>query len=311
MTILHVYSNRHIADQSKSITKGDWIYLENALSLDLWRFWFIDNGIDEDMLNITYITHEEYFELRKNIIDQIIGNPPYTKGNEKLYTRFTEKALDICDNVTFVMPVDLESNHVTLQAHNKRVKTHLKELSENISHWFPNVSQDNIHKVVLDKNIVNNIEEYKNPLDNYELIFKDRKRIKVIKGSNNIETADEVLVGKQAVSRVLKGNNIVYKTVDTKVAEKFNKSKKLNSEWIVFVNHTPSRGLFNCAYIKNDNNPWSMNVIAIEAESEDSAQKLQKWLTSEIIQNEINKMFELKNVYTVSKEILENLPWYE
>jgi hypothetical protein len=310
MTTLHIYANRHIKSQSETINTGDWIFLENALSQDLWSFWFVDNDIDESSLDITYVTQEEYLNLKKINIDEIIGNPPYTKGNEKLYTKFTEKALEICDKVTFIIPVDLDSNHVTLKAHNNRVKTHLKELGENVSHHF-NVGLNNIHKVVLDKNIVNTVEEYNNPLDNYDPILKDRKRIKITKGSNTIETAEEVECGTQAVSRLLKGNKIVYKTVSNLIAEKFNKTKKLETDWMVFVNHTPSRGLFNCAYVKNENQPWSMNVIAIGVNTEQEARNLQSWLTSETIQSEIRKMFELKNVYTVSKEILENLPWYE
>ena len=103
MTTLHVYSNRHIEDQTKSITKGDWIYLDNSLSLDLWRWWFIDNSIDEDALNITYIAHKEFWDLSLNEndkFDNVVGNQPYQfkkPGQEKstvIWHLFIPKVFD-------------------------------------------------------------------------------------------------------------------------------------------------------------------------------------------------------------------------
>jgi hypothetical protein len=267
-------------------------------------------GVDESKLSLTYITNEEFFNLNENRFDNVVGNPPYTKGNVKLYTRFTQKALELSDSVTFVMPVDLESNHVTLKAHNHRVKTHLKELGENVSHHF-NVGYDNIHVVHLDKNIQNEVEEYANPLDSYIPIFPKRKRFSVYKGSLAIESAEHIENGLPSVDKVQRGNNLVIKNVDPNLIKIANKNRKVSSPWIVFINHTPSKGLFNCAYIENQGQPWSMCVIAIEADSEKDAISLQNWLTSNTIQKEIKAMFELKKVYTVSKEMLEMLPWYE
>jgi hypothetical protein len=307
---LHVFDNRHISNAVKDIKKDDTIVLINQLSQDLWSFYFKYNNIDEARLQVKYITQEEFFSMTKVKFDKIVGNPPYTKGNEKLYTRFTQKALELSDSVTFVMPVDLESNHVTLKAHNHRVKTHLKELGENVSHHF-NVGYDNIHVVHLDKNIQNEVEEYVNPLDLYIPIFPKRKRLSVFKGSLAIESAEHVKNGLPSIDKVQRGNNLIIKNVDPNLVKIANKNRKVSSPWLVFVNHTPSKGLFNCAYIENKGQPWSMCVIAIEADSEKDAISLQNWLTSETIQKEIKTMFDLKKVYTVSKEMLEMLPWYE
>lgn len=310
MTTIHVFDNRHIKSQVQKIKHGETIVLMNSLSRKRWARYFQFNNINEEKLELKYITQEEFFALKEVKFDNIVGNPPYTKGNEKLYTRFTEKALELSDNVTFVMPVDLESNHVTLKAHNHRVKKHLKKLGENVSSQF-NVGYDNIHVVYLDKKIENKIEEYVDPLDSYVPTHLDRKRLSVFKGSLTIESAEDTNGGLPAVDKVQRGNNIVIKHVRHDLVEIANKNRKVSSPWLVFVNHTPSKGLFNCAYIKNEGQPWSMCVIAIEANSEDEAKKLQKWLTSEEIQNEIKTMFSLKNVYTVSKQMLEMLPWYE
>jgi hypothetical protein len=132
MKTFHVYSNRHIPSQAKNINKDDWIYLENALSLYLWRFWFTDNGIDEDMLNITYVTHEEYSKMTKPQLDKfnIVGNPPYndgSKGRTPIYDKFLEKLSKNQPNkVTFIIP----TNWFT-QPYNKLgkdVRRFLKEL---------------------------------------------------------------------------------------------------------------------------------------------------------------------------------------
>jgi hypothetical protein len=79
----------------------------------------------------------------------------------------------------------------------------------------------------------------------------------------------------------------------------------------VFVNHTPSKGLLNVHIEKDFSTTWTMRVFAFEVDTRDQAEKLAQWLQSIEIQNEITKMFELKNAYTVTKEMLGKLPWYE
>lgn len=307
---LRIYDNRHIAKQVRYIKKGDTIVKIDRVSRERWRRYFSYENINEASLEIKYITQEEYFALKNIRFDEIVGNPPYTNGNKKLYTRFTEKALELSDKVTFVMPVDLESNHVTLKAHNRRVKTHLKKLGENVSNQFK-VGYDNIHVVYLDKNIQNEVNEYIDSLNSYVPILPKRKRLSIYKGFLAVESAANIEGGWPSIDKVQRGNNLVIKYIDPELAKTANKNRKVSAPWLVFVNHTPSRGLFNCSYVKNNNQPWSMCVIALEADTEDEAKELQKWLTSDTIQKEVKTMFELKNVYTVSKQMLEMLPWYE
>jgi len=104
MTALHIYANRHIKSQAETINKDDWIFLENALSQDLWSFWFTINGIDEDKLNITYIAQEEFWELSLNEndkFDNVVGNQPYSykkPGQDKstmIWHLFIPKAFDV------------------------------------------------------------------------------------------------------------------------------------------------------------------------------------------------------------------------
>ena len=119
MTKLHVYSNRHIKDQVNNIKSGDWIYLENGMSRKRWSRYFSVNNINEDSLNITYITQKEYFDLNSSIHKfQIVGNPPfnddqnkkantgnYVSASKKLHLEFIDKALTLSDNVVMVAPV--------------------------------------------------------------------------------------------------------------------------------------------------------------------------------------------------------------
>lgn len=119
MTTLHVFSNMHIAEQVYKIKKGDWIYLENALSKNRWSLYFEVNNIDESKLEITFINHEEYFKLNKKIKNfDIVGNPPfnddqneknntgnYVSASKKLHLEFIDKALELASTVTMVAPV--------------------------------------------------------------------------------------------------------------------------------------------------------------------------------------------------------------
>ena len=76
MTKLNVNRKRHIKDQVKTIKLGDWVYLENGMSRKRWSRYFSVNNINENVLNITYITKEEYFSLTGIKFDVIVGNPP-------------------------------------------------------------------------------------------------------------------------------------------------------------------------------------------------------------------------------------------
>ena len=117
MMTLHVFSNRHIKDQVRNIKTGDTVYLENAMSRKRWSLFFRKNSIDEGSLNITYITHEEYFILNKKF-DNVVGNPPFNddqnkkantgnfvSASKKLHLEFINKALELSDNVVMVAPV--------------------------------------------------------------------------------------------------------------------------------------------------------------------------------------------------------------
>ena len=114
MTTLYVYSNRHVKDQVKNIVAGDWIYLQNGLSRKLWALYFRYNSINEDRLNITYITQEELMNLSGVRFDVVVGNPPYQdnsiKDNQqnKIYNQFSKKAIELVGEtgtVNFVTPV--------------------------------------------------------------------------------------------------------------------------------------------------------------------------------------------------------------
>lgn len=118
MATLHVYSNRHIKDQVIDIKKNDVIFLENSLSQKRWSLFFKVNNIDEDSLNIKYITQEEYFNLSRKTFDVVVGNPPfnddqnkkantgnYVSASKKLHLEFIDKALTLASEVHMVSPV--------------------------------------------------------------------------------------------------------------------------------------------------------------------------------------------------------------
>ena len=82
MSTCHVYSNRHISDQVANIKDNDTIVLENALSRKRWSLYFKVNSINEQDLNINYISNEEQFmSLEKLKFDEVVGNPPYNDSS--------------------------------------------------------------------------------------------------------------------------------------------------------------------------------------------------------------------------------------
>jgi hypothetical protein len=139
---LHVFDNRHISNAVKDIKKGDTIVLIDRLSRKRWSKYFVWNNIEEVSLEVKYITKEEFDNMpgtkdnKEFPFDVMLSNPPYSNGDFLLYTSFFEKGLDLAEKVIMVMPVDLNSQQVRVKAHNKRVKTHLIDMSENVTDQF-------------------------------------------------------------------------------------------------------------------------------------------------------------------------------
>ena len=241
--------------------------------------------------------------------DVVVGNPPYTDGQKLLYAKFFERALDISNLVAFVMPVNLDSNHDKLKFHNQRVQKHLLKLSDNLSEYF-SVGYDNIHCVYAKKSIENEVKEYQDPVESIPLLYPERKRLCPIKGDTDIAMGDDVPNGVETIFKVHKGDTVLYKKVEQYKVDKT--SKKSTANFLVLVNHTPSKGRFNCAVLPNTGLSWSMWTFAFECDTLEEANKLKEWLQSETIVNEISKMLTAKNnQHTISKALIERLPYYE
>lgn len=316
MTNLLVFDNRHIGNQVKNIKKGDAIVLMDRLSRNRWSKYFKYNSINEEDLKVKYITQEDFFNMsgtknnKKFPFDNIVGNPPYSHGSKLLYRYFFEKSLDLAETVTMIMPVNLESTHDSRKQLNYLVKKHSSYISEDISHEF-NVGQDNIRCVIASKTINNEVDTtVNNTLNNYTLLYPQRKRLQPIKGNTQLSNAKyDDPNGEEIIDKVLR-TGVFKKTVLSSEVKKA--SQKIKTPYAVFVNHTPSKGLLNVHVEENFKTTWSMRVFAFEVNKKEEADKLCSWLQSKEIQEEILKMFRLKNdAYTVTKEMLGKLPWYE
>jgi len=108
MTTLHVYSNRHIKAQARNIKNGAYILIENGMSRKRWSLFFRQYKINESALGIKYISQQEFFELKKPIFNNIVGNPPYQDGNQALWQNFAIQAIKLLEpggTLSFVTPI--------------------------------------------------------------------------------------------------------------------------------------------------------------------------------------------------------------
>lgn len=107
MSTLHIYSNRHIINEVKNIQPGDVVFLENQLSKKRWSLMFKYYNINEDELNIKYLSNKEYFTMTTPQFDNIVGNPPYQNGNQGLWQKFSIQAIKLLKDggtLSFVTP---------------------------------------------------------------------------------------------------------------------------------------------------------------------------------------------------------------
>lgn len=254
---------------------------------------------------------DENVIISKNRFDVIVCSPPFTDGQKKIYAKIFEKTLYRCNIAAFIMPVTLSSTQVTVKNHNHRIKKHLIHMSDNLVNRFDNISHKDIRYVVVSRHTNNPVSEEKDTLDSLPLLYPNRKRLNPIKGDGNVAMAPTISSGIKTVQKIHREDKIVYRTISKKIADRSN--MRSTAKYLVFVNHTPSAGRFNCAILKNNKNlTWSQWVFAFEANSLAEAKRLKSWLISGKIIDEINRMRSVKNnTHTVSKKMLARLPYYK
>jgi len=248
--------------------------------------------------------------MNKKKFDVVLTNPPYSDGNrggKLLYPQFFKKSLELADVVASVMPVDLDTNHMKLKAHNKLIRTHLVELGPNVNEHF-NVSAGNIHCVIADTKVTNDPNAILEEEDN---LYPERERLKPILGSVKVGNAKPVKDGLPIIHKVYKGDKIIIKNItDTYV--KLSK-KKSNAPYLVVVNYIPVKGRFNAKVLEHTNKEltWGHHIYVFEAQSKEEAEKLHSWLICDEIVEEIIKILKTSGKWNISKKMIEKLPWYE
>ena len=317
MKQLHDYSNRHIGNIVCQIKKGDWIVLQDRLSKNRWKLYFEYNDINENKLNIKYITKKEKNELqgtkdkKKFPFDVVLANSNYSEGDNLIYPPDFEKNLQLAPVVKQVMPYDIDSQQVRLKAHNERVKKHMIEVSDNVTEQFK-VGIPDIRYVtasILQENVV---EDYVDPLDSHTVLYPERKRLQPRRGVGDYSRKSNWDVnGIEVHLGVMRGNKIKKQRIKKEIANKVKVSLMSNAPYILLVGENPSKGLFNTAIVDNDGTKWGSGIFGLEAWSLEEAKKLERWLVSEEIQTEVSKILKLKDTYSLSGPMMEKLPWYE
>ena len=314
---LQVWDNRHIRNAVKNIEKGDTIVLIDRLSQKRWSKYFKWNNIDEASLEVKYITEEEFENMpgtkdNKDFpFEVMLSNPPYSNGDFLLYTSFFERGLELAEKVIMVMPVDLNSQQVRVKAHNKRVKTHLIDMSENVTDQF-GVGIPDIRYVTASKTVENEVEAYVDPLDSHVKLYTERKRLEPRRGVGGFSRkSNQDPDGVDVMTTIYRGNKIQWAKVKKDLANKIKVGLISDAPYFVLVAENPSKGLFNTAIVENNGIKWGSGIFGLDANSKEEAEQLEKWLVSKEIQEEVQRMLTLKNTHTFSGPMMRKLPWCE
>jgi len=243
--------------------------------------------------------------------DVCLMNPPYG-DNTPLYAKFFEKALEVADVVGTIMPVDMETNAARTKSHADRVKRHALTEPENVSSYFPTVGlRDKIHFIWASGSQKNPVPEYVDPLESIPLLYPERDRLRFLRGGIGHYVGHEDPKGKEVLWSLQKDGIIKKKITKELYHQCFNKEQRHNTApWRVLINNMPSKGRFNCEIVNCDT-PISIKILAVPCGTKKEAMKIKEWLTSDTIRDTILDMLNAKNIYTVSRKIVERLPTYE
>lgn len=220
MTTLHVFSNRHIKTQIHKVKQGDWVCLENSMSKKRWALLFKYYNINENSLDITYITIKEYFDLKNKKFDAIVGNPPYSlagnktgkKGRAKnLYPDFYKKAIELADQVSMIVP-DTHRQHIPFNQFirentNKILPVDDSAFDVNIATWC-----------LIKDNSDTNVDH----IDWADLHEIPEQKVKWAKGKINVTTESDLLVNKPGpytVFHKINGTGLIQSTTDIEISE--------------------------------------------------------------------------------------------
>lgn len=314
---IHVFDNRHISNSIGNVEKGDTIVLIDRLSHKRWSKYFKYNNIDEESLDINYVTQEEFFNMsgtkdnKEFPFDIGLMNSPYSNGDFLLYPPFFEKLITLVEIGKVVMPVNLNSQQVRVKAHNKRVKKHMIDMSDNVTDQF-GVGIPDIRYITASMTVENEVEDYVDPLNSHPNLHPARKRLSPRRGVGGFSRkSNQDPSGVNVMTSIYRGNKIQWIKVNKDLVSKVKTSLISSAPYFVLVAENPSKGLFNTTIVKNDGTKWGSGIFGLDASSKEEAEKLEQWVVSKEIQEEVQRMLTLKNTHTFSGPMMEKLPWYE
>jgi hypothetical protein len=314
---IHVFDNRHISKAISKVKEGDTIVLIDRLSRKRWSKYFKYNAISEANLKVKYITQEEFFNMsetkdnKKFPFNIGLMNSPYSNGDFLLYPPFFKKLLTLVEISKVVMPVDLNSQQVRVKSHNKLVKKHMIDMSDNVTDQF-GVGIPDIRYITASLTVENKVEEYVDPLVSHPNLYPTRNRLSPRRGVGGFSRkSNHDNNGIDVMLTIYRGNKIQWVKVNKDLVNKVKTSLVSTAPYFVLVAENPSRGLFNTSIVKNDGTKWGSGIFGLDANSKEEAKKLEQWLVSKEMQEEVQRMLTLKNTHTFSGPMMEKLPWYE
>ena len=301
--------NKETTFLSYATAKGYEVTALLEAGVDIKQITIIDDsgfGVIWKFAGFNYYDTLEELEMKK--FDVVLMNPPYGDGhNSVLYAGFFKKALEIGNEVHSIMPVELESGAKRTKSHNDLVYRR-QHFIEKVSHFFPDVMGVNIYYVKASSKKDNGERIIKDILKDMPLLYPERDRLSLLSSTGLGEYVGHEDDNGREVLWSLHKTGIVKKYITEELYNRYVK-KLHKSPWRVLMSVNPSKGVLNTEVVEG-NTMNSVKIFALPANTKSESLKLQKWLSSDIIVGEINKIMSAKNIYTISREIFERLPTY-
>ena len=279
--------------------------------------------IDE---NVPVLDKENKYPMK---FDYVIGNPPYGNRNKKLvWLRFIEKSVKLAEKkLIFIAPYNNKGKEAKQFIEERRTWQ-----SEEVGHYFKGISQPDIKILELSKTPVRKYVRKKvDPYKEYVNSYPERKTMNDVltilsgfsgDGVNSIKNSynERKKLSSEILVKVTRKGE-VWKTIPQEqydeLSEHNNGKIMLASPYLYCVHVYMYKGIIDSCIIKSSLVSNACCII-VPFDTYEEAKKLDDWMKSDEIRNELIKLHNLrismvgkKGKYVINHKMFKLLPWYE